>query len=268
MRRLLYAIFGLIAIITFLIAFLFISRFFGGGGGIPPVVGIAGVIGVVTSSTRFWVLFILGALVLAIWATVNYVFYPAGTGMTQRLRGMSPPAWAFAILLGVTAFHWLFWAISPEAWSAWLSSQTFWPMNVAIVLAAFFASQQGRAAGYASFALWMLLLIAVGIGAYGYLPWSTWLAGVGSGPIGQVSPIPTSSTTMILRPEKPVTISVLPGHRWDLVGKIPTKGWTTGDGYRDKHGNRIQVFEIVPPEKEVSLEVKISKCITPQMCAW
>ena len=203
MRGLLHGIFGLIGIITFF----FISRFFGDGGeALPPAE-----IGVVASSTRFWVLFVLGAVVLAVWVTVNYVSCPAGTGMTQRLRGMSPPAWAFAILLGVTTFHWLFWAISQGAWNSWLSSQTFWPMNVAIVLAAFFASQQGRAAGYAGFALWTLLLVAIGVGTHGYFPWSTYW--------GSTTTTTTDDTTFTvvagLEPTEPVKVPLGSGLRWE-----------------------------------------------------
>src|SRR3989344_8903898 len=119
---------------------------------------------VVTSSTRFWVLTATGAFILVVWAVVNYAI--CQDNWRTRLRNCPPPAWAFAVLLGVTVFHWLFWAISPGAWNAWLSSQTFWPMNVAIVLATFFTSQHGPAAWYAGFALWALLLVAIGIGAY------------------------------------------------------------------------------------------------------
>lgn len=159
MRASLYVLFGLVGII----AFSFISRLFGGGGETTPSVAVA-TVGVVTSSTRFWVLTATGAFILVVWAVVNYT--TCQDNWRARFRNCPPPAWAFAVFLGVTTFHWLFWAIGPGAWNAWLSSQTFWPMNVAIVLAAFFASQHGAATRYASFALWILLLVAIGIGAY------------------------------------------------------------------------------------------------------
>ena len=365
MRRLLYVIFGLIGIV----ALLSISRLFGGGEGATPPAETVVAVGIVTSSTRFWVLFVLGVLVLMVWAVINYFLYPAGTTRTMRLSGTMPPVWAFAVLLGVTAFHWLFWAVSPGAWNTWLSSQTFWPMNVAIILAAFFASQHGPAARYASFALWALLLVAIGIGVYGYIPWSSyWPAGVarvggglrsssslsrlpaevalpiiaqcesGGRQLNQDGSVVTNknkdgtidrgkwqinsrhdaeakrrsidltteegnrqfavilytrndlldweasrhcwepkllalgrtptATMLVLRSEKPAAISVPPGHRWDLVGEIPTRGWTTDNGYRDVRGNRIQVFEVVPPADGVRLQVSIRRCTTAQDCAW
>ena len=136
---------------------------------------------VVTSSTRFWVLTATGAFILVVWAVVNYAI--CQDNWRTRLRNCPPPVWAFAVLLGVTVFHWLFWAISPGAWNTWLSSQTFWPMNAAIILTVFFASQQGTAARFIGLALWVLFLVVAGIGAYGYFPWSTYwsAATVGSG---------------------------------------------------------------------------------------
>lgn len=110
------------------------------------------------TSTPFWVLFIIGAVILFVW----WAAY-------RRV----PEVWAFVILLGITTFHWLFWAIAPNAWGAWFHGQLFWPMNAAIILAEFFASQQGRPARYAGFALWALLLAAVGVGAFGYLSTAT-----------------------------------------------------------------------------------------------
>ncbi|KKT14385.1 MAG: hypothetical protein UW76_C0010G0014 [Parcubacteria group bacterium GW2011_GWF2_44_8b] len=155
------------------------------GGGRTVATGTVVVVNadVVTLSTRFWVLFVLGVLVLLVWTVINYLSHPAGTPMTQRLGGATPPVWAFAVLLGVTTFHWLFWAIGPGAWNTWLSSQTFWPMNAAIILTVFFASQQGTAARFIGLALWVLFLVVAGIGAYGYFPWSTYwsAATVGSG---------------------------------------------------------------------------------------
>jgi len=77
-----------------------------------------------------------------------------------------------------------------------------------------------------------------------------------------------TATMLVLRSEKPAAISVPPGHRWDLVGEIPTRGWTTDNGYRDVRGNRIQVFEVVPPADGVRLQVSIRRCTTAQDCAW
>ena len=71
--------------------------------------------------------------------------------------------------------------------------------------------------------------------------------------------------TLNLTPETPAVVSVPPGHKWELVGKIPTNGWTTDNGYRDARGNRIQIFEVVAPAKETTLKIQITKCAN---CPW
>ena len=73
--------------------------------------------------------------------------------------------------------------------------------------------------------------------------------------------------TFTIREGEPQQISVPPGHRWDLV-EPPASGWTTDSGYRDKNGNRIQVFEVVAPATEVRLTTQISLCSLPRGCAW
>lgn len=252
--------FGLFGVVGVVISFFLYRLMSGGGGEVTPETTAD-----VVTSTRFWVLFILGAVVLVVWAVANYVYRPALTYPTgQRLRGAIPPVWAFAILLGIPTFHWLFWAVSPGVWSSWLSSQAFWPMNVAIVLAAFFASQGGLASRYTGFALLALLVVAVGIGVYERLPIMP----------SFLSPTPATSSggvrdiTLTLRPGKPGRISVPPGYRWHMAGSTPARGWVTDDGYRDKRGNRIQVFNVVPPATEVTIEVRIRKCATAQECVW
>ncbi len=84
---------------------------------------------------------------------------------------------------------------------------------------------------------------------------------------GLGSPPSISTTRLVAQMGKPAQISVPPGWRWDMIKPIPT-GWTTDDGYRDARNNRIQVFEVVPPAKEVVLQIALTKCTTPQMCAW
>lgn len=162
-ERKIYIFTSLVVVIIFFGLYFLLT----GGGATPTTTASAGV---VTSSARFWVLFILGGVILAIWAAVNYSRYPTGTARVERLKGCAPPAWAFVIFLGITSFHWLFWAIAPENWSAWLRSASFWPINIATVLAVFFTTRQGKPAGYASFALWVLLLATIGIGAYRHFP--------------------------------------------------------------------------------------------------
>lgn len=90
--------------------------------------------GVVTSSARFWGLFVLGLIALLLWSMVNFKsFAGKGKGRVTKLNDYVPPKWAFVVLLGITTFHWLFWAIAPEIWSQWLHSKTFWPMNLAAI---------------------------------------------------------------------------------------------------------------------------------------
>lgn len=117
---------------------------------------------VVTSSARFWTLFVLGSIILIVWALVR-VLTTTGT-VAARLATATPPTWAFVVLLGITTFHWLFRADSPEVWSGWLRSTAFWPMNAAILLAAYFIGRGGQPAKFAGYALAGLTIVAIGIG--------------------------------------------------------------------------------------------------------
>lgn len=297
------------------------------------------------TSTPFLALLVIGVVILLIWR-IAY-------------KDM-PEAWAFAILLGVTTFHWLFWAVSPNVWSAWFHSQVFWPMNVAIILAAFFASQKGVAARYAGFTLGILVLAAIGIGTYKYFPLGSkqststiivtpldspqrLTADIALPIIAQCESggrqfdddgnVITSSTddigkwqihlpdhwgraeslginlwteegnekfarilyaenglkdweasrtcwepklmaipatkvfTVTASTGKPVQIIVPQGWRWDITTKPIPKTYYTDLGRRDPRG-RIQIFEVVPPATEVTLEITYTECTTPQMCAW
>jgi hypothetical protein len=92
------------------------------------------------------------------------------------------------------------------------------------------------------------------------------------------TPVPTTTRTasippdefkdLVLKTNAPDSIAVRPGWRWDLIGDVPIRGWTTDNGYLDARGNRIQVFEVVSPLQEIRLRAKISYCTTRQMCAW
>lgn len=96
--------------------------------------------------------------------------------------------------------------------------------------------------------------------------------------VAQVSAATTSAVPSTVTPsvqklkltpkaDSPAKLSVPPGWRWDMKKPIPTD-WTTDGGARDENGNRIQVFEVVHPAQEVALEITLTKCTTPQMCAW
>lgn len=79
----------------------------------------------------------------------------------------------------------------------------------------------------------------------------------------------TGIMVLVLTQEKPrATVVVSPGHRWDLAEGNPLSGWTTGSGFRDERGNRIQIFEVTPAGTEVTLRIAVTKCPTPQRCAW
>ena len=209
---------------------------------------------IVTSSTRFWVLFVLGVLVLLVWAVINYASYHAGTPTTQRLSGATPPVWAFAVLLGVTTFHWFFWAIGPGAWNAWLSSQTFWPMNVAIVLATFFTSQHGPAAWYAGFALWALLLVAIGIGAYDEKYGHLWSDATPTPPVASSR---DTIFTLVSRPGQPAEVVMPPG--WWIDWTPDQSRFTTHAIWRGR--DKVRVF-VTQPGVE-SAEIKIRKYYDP-----
>ncbi len=79
--------------------------------------------------------------------------------------------------------------------------------------------------------------------------------------------IAATTFTVVARPGQPARISVPIGWRWDMVETIPA-GWRTDNGYRDAHGNRIQVFEVVPPATEVTLKIRVARCVTIEGCAW
>lgn len=116
--------------------------------------------------------------------------------------------------------------------------------------------------------LWSILILTI-IWGFSYIPiWlkTTTSNGFGIGSLLPPSP-PSATLKVMVRAGKPARISILPGWRADLVPPIPS-GWTTDNGYRDQRGNRIQVFEVVPPVTEVVLEFRFTKCATPQDCAW
>ena len=73
--------------------------------------------------------------------------------------------------------------------------------------------------------------------------------------------------TLILKEGEPRKISIPPAHRWDIVPPYPS-GWATNNGERDDNYNRIQIFKVVPPEKEVQLKVRIRKCLSAKDCTW
>ena len=114
----------------------------------------------VTSSIRFWLLYLASGLILVIWTWVKYD-YKNGVSRTERLLNARPPAWSFAVLLGTVTFHWLFWAVNPESWSTWLQSQRFWPMNVAIILAMFFIAQRNGIVRFIGLGLGICVLLVV-----------------------------------------------------------------------------------------------------------
>lgn len=80
----------------------------------------------------------------------------------------------------------------------------------------------------------------------------------------------SSVQTLVLRPKEPGTVSVPVGWRWDIQKPKPIpSNWTRRDnGTFNAQGNRIEVFEIVSPATEVTLNIAISRCLTPQDCAW
>lgn len=93
-----------------------------------------------------------------------------------------------------------------------------------------------------------------------------------------VAPRPPASTgipgvnapgtaTLVLRAGEPQTIRVPPSHRWKLLDP-PLQGWTTDGGRRDEYGYRVQVFEVVAPVTEIAITNTITRCATPQECAW
>ena len=215
---------------------------------------------VVTSSTRFWVLTATGAFILVVWAVVNYAI--CQDNWRTRLRNCPPPVWAFAVLLGVTVFHWLFWAISPGAWNTWLSSQTFWPMNAAIILTVFFASQRGVVAGqYTSLALWALLLAAIVIGAYGYFGHLFQAKEVATPPS---SSIPTTDTTFLVtvRPGQPAEVRMPPG--WMIVWWGNRARFTSHAVWRGE--DKVRVFSVRSGVE--SVEIKIHRYRDPDPNWW
>src|SRR3989344_5574329 len=169
MRKVLYVVVGLSAT-ALLFLFVFMMGGNGGDAKTPEMALPEVALDIVTSGARFWILFVIGACVLAVWAGVNYASCPAGITRAQRVQNMTPPVWAFAILLGVTTFHWLSWAISPESWSTWLRSSIFWPMNLAILLAVFFVGRGGLVAWVAGIALGLLTITTIGISTSEYFP--------------------------------------------------------------------------------------------------
>ena len=99
--------------------------------------------------------------------------------------------------------------------------------------------------------------------------WEPKLVALGYQQATPLSPTPIGTKTLVLTEDNPTSvISILPLHSWKLVGEIPTTGWTTDNGYRDALGNRIQVFKLVSPAKEVKLEAIIARCATAQTCVW
>lgn len=79
---------------------------------------------------------------------------------------------------------------------------------------------------------------------------------------------PAKVLTLVPRPEQPVSISIPPGHRWDWAGETPDKSQYSTIAYRDRRHNRIQIFQVVLPAKEVRLAVVVTKCASPRACAW
>ena len=74
---------------------------------------------------------------------------------------------------------------------------------------------------------------------------------------------------IVVRENEPQTVLVPQNHRWDLIGKIPTSGYSTfAKEERDENGNRVQIFEVAGTTKEITLEVKVEKCTSAKMCAW
>lgn len=322
--------------------------------------------GLVTSSTRFWVLFILGAIILALWMGMRMKSVPKNERSTKRLGECFPPVWAFVTLLGITMLNWLFWAIAPEIWSEWLRSKTFWPMNlalmflspvinfkkvgvwVAVISVPFVAgallellkdgSSDSIAKASASISapvvtnrMWdlpaelVLPIIAEcesdgrqfddegnliknpsssAIGKYGIMASLHEERAKGMGldirtlegnegyanvlfsesgtkhweadPLSQACWEPkllaftggsSGADTYVALAGKPIVFSVPPGHRWDMVGEIPSADLYYS-AYLDGRGNRIQTIGVTPPALEALVKIKVTKCKSIETCAW
>lgn len=202
----------------------------------------------------------------------SYIFFIllslAGIALYRLLSGVMPPVWIMVTAVCTPLFLWGFWLMQPEWYLEWRHSGYFlWMILVTGVLGWLANHRIHPVASTARKGLLLLMVTAVGIGAYGKLQKKY---GQGSVDI-QITPSSPPFATdlkLVLKPNEPGRISVPPGYRWDLVNNFPTEGWTTDLGHRDANNNRVQVFEIVPPATEVVLEVALTKCDTPQRCVW
>jgi len=148
------------------------------------------------------------------------------------------------------------------------------PWSTAVVVLSIFAAVYawlhdhgwGRLGGAVMIAGVILAIVMLG---KHYWPSGSWDKTKVPDPLMSISPdlAGEGEATLILKEGEPRKISIPPAHRWDIVPPYPS-GWATNNGERDDNYNRIQIFKVVPPEKEVQLKVRIRKCLSAKDCTW
>src|SRR3989344_3858630 len=82
--------------------------------------------------------------------------------------------------IGVPLLNWFWWTLNSETWDAWWNSSVFWPMIFTIIFSAVIAGQSHRSAKVFRVLTAVLMLIAVGMGSYGFTTKRYCIAGADS----------------------------------------------------------------------------------------
>lgn len=168
--------------------------------------------------------------VLAIWLELK-------TGkMIEQLESIPTHYWWLGLgaVALVALIAWLLWSSARRdyAGGAMRSRWLWWPVVV-------------------------LFLVAIGIGAYGYFPWSTYWGSTTTGD--------TADTifTVVARPGKPAEGVMPPGWRMDWWGD-PTKFDSSQVVWRG--GDKVQLFHVKPGVDKAELKLRIYPCTARTPC--
>lgn len=133
-----------------------------------------------------------------------------GTAIYRSVKGRMPPAWVVVTAICIPLFMWGFWVIKPEWYAEWRSSRYFmWMVMTAIGLSWLSTYPASAVANTARSALMLLMVVAVGIGAFKKgRPWVAEKLEAMSAPSGAASTSASSAAKYVVAEGKEVDVLV------------------------------------------------------------
>ena len=212
---------------------------------------------------RLGIVWLMGLMGLIVWLSARFqrsILDPrVRDKFKERMQYANPPLWGWLILVVIPLFHWVFYGLSPSAWSYWHNSGLFWPMNVVMILLAIPAGHKWAGAGSYRSALALVMFVVIVVASFGFRPRNQQPSP------STASTIPTADTTFVAtaRPGQPAEGIMPVGWRMDWWGD-PTKFDSSHVVWRGQ--NKVQLFTTKPGVESAEIKIRVYPCSIETPC--